>query len=138
METGPYGDLSPRSARGGLTPDHIPSFAAVKESLRQNGVDVDSLSDADLRALRNNTNCVVVSTCDHQAFSRTYGGRNSQSQIQSDGVDLMRVSDADLNAWESVWRANGWTETDIIRTRQEVHTLNRQLFEELGIPYGSN
>lgn len=137
-EVGPYGDLAQRSIRDGMTPDHIPSFAAVRENLRRNGVDVDSLSDADIRALRNNTNCVVVKTCDHQSFSRTYGGRNNQAQVQLDAQDLRRAADADLDSWEPVWRQNGWSESDIATARREVHEYNRRTFEDLGIDYGSN
>ena len=96
------------------------------------------LSNADIRALRNNTNCVVVKTCDHQQFSRTFGGRNNQPQVQMDAADLRRAADADLDTWEPVWRSNGWSDADIRRARQEVHDLNRQRFEELGISYGTD
>ena len=137
-ETGTFGELSPRSVKDGLTPDHIPSFAAVKENLSRSGVDVDSLSNADIRALRNNTNCIVVKTCDHQQFSRTFGGRNNRTQIQADAANLHKAANADLDTWEPVWRKNGWSDADISRARKEVHELNRQHFEKLGIPYGTD
>lgn len=127
-----------RSVRDGMTPDHIPSFAAVRENLRRNGVDVDSLSDAYIRALCANTNCVVVRTCDHQAFSRTYGGRNSQDRIQLDAQDLRQAADADLDAWEPVWRRNNWSEGEIATAREQVHEYNRRTFGDLGIDYGSD
>src|SRR5690606_27547826 len=117
-ETGTYGDSSTRSVRDGMTPDHIPSFASVRQAVEDSGVE---LSQAQIKALRDNTNCVVVKTCDHQSFSRTYGGRNNQNQIQADANDLRRAADADLDTWEPVWRENGWSDVDIQRARQEVH-----------------
>lgn len=134
-ETGIYGDLASRSVRDGMTPDHIPSFASVRKAVEDSGIE---LSPAQLKALRNNTNCVVVKTCDHQSFSRTYGGRNSQSQILADAEDLKKAANADLDTWEPVWRDNGWSDADIALARKEVHNLNRKTFEELGIPYGSD
>ncbi|PBQ04214.1 hypothetical protein CCL17_07835, partial [Pseudomonas congelans] len=47
-EVGTYGENAPRSVGDGLTPDHIPSFAAVKDALRRQGVE---LSDSELKAL---------------------------------------------------------------------------------------
>ncbi|QEM80900.2 DUF637 domain-containing protein [Halomonas binhaiensis] len=134
-EVGPYGDLASRSVKDGMTPDHIPSFAATKQAVSDAELD---LSDAQLRALKNNTNCVVVRTCDHQSFSRTYGGRNSQTQIQTDAQDLYKAAEADLDTWEPVWRKNGWSDADIANARRKVHEYNKQTFEELGIDYGSD
>src|SRR5690606_20582819 len=119
-ETGTYGELAPRSIGDGLTPDHIPSYAAVERALKDADID---LPREQLEALRKNTNCVVVKTCDHQSFSRTYGGRNSSNQIKTDAQDLYRAAEADLNTWEPIWRENGWTDSKIQQTRKEVHQL---------------
>lgn len=81
---------------------------------------------------------MVVRTCDHQAFSRTYGGRNNPTQIQTDAQDLRKAADADLDTWEPVWRQNGWTDADIANARRQVHEYNRRTFDDLGIDYGSN
>lgn len=134
-EVGRYQDLAQRSVKDGLTPDHVPSYAATRQAVDDAGLD---LSDSQLRALRNNTNCVVVRTCDHQAFSRTYGGRNNPTQIQTDAQDLRRAADADLDTWEPVWRQNGWTDVDVSNARRQVHEYNRRTFDGLGIDYGSN
>lgn len=131
-DVGRYGDLAPKSIGDGLTPDHIPSFASVRKAL--DDADIE-MSDDQLRALRNNTNCVVVQTCDHQSFSRTYGGRNSQNQIKNDSKELYRAVEADLNTWEVVWKKNGWSNKKIEQTRNEVHRLNNNLFKEMGISY---
>ncbi len=132
-ETGNYGGLSSRSVKDGLTPDHIPSFASVKKALRDSGI---NLSDSQLRALRNNTNCVVVKTCDHQSFSRTYGGRNSTAKVDIDSKDLYKAAELDLDTWEPVWRSQGWSSSKISATRAEVHRLNKETFKKLGISYG--
>ncbi|MDU9393744.1 polymorphic toxin-type HINT domain-containing protein [Pseudomonas sp. zfem002] len=131
-EVGSYGSTAPRSVGDGLTPDHIPSLASVKEALRQMGVE---LTEADLKALRNNTNCVVVKTCSHMSDSRTYGGRNNQEKIKMDGSDLYKAAEADLNTWQPVWQREGWSASKIEQVRTEVHELNKKLFEEMGVVY---
>ena len=133
-EVGTYGFTAPRSVGDGLTPDHIPSFAAVKESLRQMGVE---LTDAELRALRNNTNCVVVKTCSHMADSRTFGGRNSPEKIKLDGSDLYKAAEADIDTWMPVWKNEGWSASKIENTRNQIHELNKNLFEGMGLKYES-
>ena len=133
-EVGNYGSTAPRSVGDGLTPDHIPSFAAVKESLRQMGV---VLSDAELKALRNNTNCVVVKTCSHMTDSRTFGGRNNPEKIKLDGADLYKAAEADINTWVPVWKSEGWSASKIDGTRNQIHELNKKLFDGMGIKYES-
>lgn len=117
-----------------MSPDHIPSFASIKRMLSEQGVD---LTPGELRAIRKNTTCVVVQTCDHITFSRTFGGRNSTDRIALDAGDLYKAATADLNAWEPVWRANGWTQTQIDTARELVHDMNRELFSNYGILYGN-
>lgn len=133
-EVGTYGSTAPRSVGDGLTPDHIPSFAAVKEALRQLGVE---LTDVELKALRNNTNCVVVKTCSHLTDSRTFGGRNNPEKIKLDGADLYKAAEADIDTWVPVWKSEGWSASKIDKTRREVHELNKKLFDEMGIKYES-
>ncbi|WP_236218699.1 two-partner secretion domain-containing protein [Pseudomonas rhodesiae] len=133
-EVGTYGFTAPRSVGDGLTPDHIPSFAAVKESLRQMGVE---LTDAELKALRNNTNCVVVKTCSHMADSRTFGGRNNSEKIKLDGSDLYKAAEADIDTWMPVWKNEGWSASKIDNTRNQIHELNKRLFEGMGLKYES-
>ncbi|WP_422464041.1 hypothetical protein, partial [Endozoicomonas sp. ALB115] len=132
-ETDTYGSAAPRSEKDGLTPDHIPSFAAIKQAVKNAGI---KLSDTQLKALRKTTNCVVVKTCEHQSFSRTFGGRNSDHKITHDARDLYKAAQADLNAWEKVWRQNGWSDDKIRTIKREVHDLNSKLFAGMGIKYG--
>ncbi|WP_226439947.1 hypothetical protein, partial [Pseudomonas sp. MWU16-30316] len=131
-EVGTYGETAPRSVGDGLTPDHIPSFAAVKDALRRQGVE---LSDSELKALRNNTNCVVVKTCSHIVESRTFGGRNSKEKIATDGSDLYKVAEADLDTWMRVWKREGWSQAKIDENRSSVHDVNKKLFGVMVIKY---
>ncbi|WP_162276119.1 hypothetical protein [Pseudomonas poae] len=133
-EVGTYGSTAPRSVGDGLTLDHIPSFAAVKESLRQMGVE---LTDVELKALRNNTNCVIVKTCSHMAESRTFGGRNNPEKVRLDGSNLYKAAEADIDTWVPVWKSEGWSASKIKNTRKELHEANEKLFQEIGIKYES-
>lgn len=133
-EVGTYGSTAPRSVGDGLTPDHIPSFAAVKESLRQMGVE---LTDVELKALRNNTNCVIVKTCSHMTESRTFGGRNNSEKVRLDGSNLYKAAEADIDTWVPVWKSEGWSASKIKNTRKELHEANEKLFQEIGIKYES-
>ncbi|QPG04613.1 hypothetical protein IT774_10240 [Salinimonas marina] len=132
-EVGTFGGLAPRSIKDGMTPDHVPSYASVRKALDDADIEI---SDEQMKALRNNTICVVVKTCDHQSFSRTFGGRNSKSKIESDAKDLYEAAEADLQTWEPVWESNGWTRDQIKSAREQVHKANKNLFKDLGIKYG--
>lgn len=115
-----------------MTPDHIPPFAAVKDASRRQAVE---LSDSELKALRNNTNCVFVKTCSHIAESRTFSSRNSKEKIATDGSDLYKVAEADLDTWMPVWKREGWSQGTIDENRSSVHDVNKKLFGGMGIKY---
>ena len=137
-DVGTFGQLAPNSIGDGMTPDHIPSFAAIKKAIADAAIDLD---DEALKALRNNTNCVMVKTCDHLSFSRTFGGRNSRNNselINYDAQDLYRAANLDMDAWEVLWRSQGWPQAKIDFVRRNVHRVNSTLFKQLGIPYGSS
>ncbi|MGI4837065.1 MAG: hemagglutinin repeat-containing protein [Janthinobacterium lividum] len=131
-EVGSYGATAPRSVRDGLTPDHVPSFAAVKEALRREGID---LPDAEIREIRKNTTCVVVKTCSHIANSRTFGGRNNAEQVKLDGSNLYKAAEADIDTWVPTWKSEGWSNAKIDQIRSEVHAANKKLFDEMGVKY---
>ena len=61
LEVGNYESLAKRSIKDGLTPDHIPSFAAVKKA-----AEIDSggviLSRKDRQKLYKSSNCLVYDT----------------------------------------------------------------------------
>jgi len=134
LEVGHYSDLAARSIKDGLTPDHIPSFAAVRTAIQNVGIDLDQRV---IRALKSNSTCIVVRTCDHLSFSRTFGGRNNPALIDLDANDLRRAANADLDTWEPVWHSQGWTQQQIDDARSLVHDRNRDFFSEFGIEYGN-
>ncbi|RZF29098.1 LysM peptidoglycan-binding domain-containing protein [Paraburkholderia sp. UYCP14C] len=111
LEVGTYGELAPRSIRDGLSPDHIPSFAAIRTS-----VEADlgrPLTPAEATQLRNGTNTLVIDTDIHQQVSRTYGGRNSPSQIATDAADLGAAARRDQVTLQKQLLDRGYTQRQI-------------------------
>ncbi|MDR3638112.1 MAG: hypothetical protein P4L84_30180 [Isosphaeraceae bacterium] len=124
LEVGPYQDLAARSVGGGLTPDHIPSFAAIRANVeRQLG---RPLTAAEARALREQTNTIVIRTQTHQQGSRTYGGRNTPAQIQTDSLDLQAAFRADQAALRQRLIQDGHTPEAVDAAFQQLDQLNRQ------------
>ncbi|WP_436796388.1 DUF6531 domain-containing protein [Actinospongicola halichondriae] len=124
LDVGTYGDLARRSVGDGLTPDHVPSFAAVRRNVEESlGRE---LRPDEVRHLRNNTNCVVVCTQRHQAASRTFGGRNSPAQIASDAADLGAAARRDLAELRRDLLQRGFSRHHIDRAFERLHQLNRQ------------
>ena len=81
-----YGESKAGAVIGdGLTGDHIPSFAAVRENVEAT---LDRpLTRAEESALRDNTNTIVI-VQDLHAAGRTYFGANTPAQIAQDATDL--------------------------------------------------
>lgn len=74
-----YGNFP--SDRNGYTPDHIPSYKAVENFLIKKGVSLSS-KRRDNRILDDNLTAISIITSEHQAGSRTYGGRNLKRNIE--------------------------------------------------------
>jgi filamentous hemagglutinin len=124
LEVGTFGDLARRSARDGLTPEHIPSFASVKANVeRQLGRQLTAAEEA---ALRNQTNAIVVPTRSHMDFSRTYGGRNSPQKILEDSLDQQRAFQLDRQAWRQHLLDQGHMPEAIDHAFRLLDDLNRQ------------
>jgi hypothetical protein len=122
LEVGRYGELARRSVRDGLSPDHIPSNAARRASMeRQLGRE---LTPTEARALRDKGNCLVVQTCAHQRVSRTYGGRNSPSQIAADAADLRRAANQDLAVWRRYLIGERYSPAEVDAAIERLHAAN--------------
>jgi uncharacterized protein YfcZ (UPF0381/DUF406 family) len=94
LEVGTYGAMTAKAVVGdNLTPDHIPSFAAVKKFKEK--IKGGALTGAEETKLRNETNTIVYSGTLHKDFSRTYAGRNNDAQITADAKDLKAAFAAD-------------------------------------------
>lgn len=90
-----YATSAKNSIKDGMTPDHIPSFASLKKNLESKLN--RSLTEAEANKLKNETTTLLYETSIHQQFSRTYGGRNLDSQIikilseQEKGKTVMEI-----------------------------------------------
>ena len=69
----------------GLENDHIPSFAALKNSKE---IELGRpLNDVETKNLYQNATAVEVPKKVHQA-DPTYGGKNTSSQVEKDAINL--------------------------------------------------
>jgi hypothetical protein len=94
LEVDTMGNLRKRALpNDGLVHDHQPSHAsnAAREAARLGR----ELTDAEESAIYDNGTCVVVPDEWHKKKSRTYGGRNSPSQIAGDASDPARAAALD-------------------------------------------
>jgi hypothetical protein len=99
-QSGTYGDLKKQKKTHGesesLDMDHRPSYASQKKALEdQLG---RKLTDAEAKALKNDTPAVATPRAEHQQNSRTYGGRNTPEQIAEDAKDLNKARRLDEEA----------------------------------------
>ncbi|PQK72631.1 hemagglutinin repeat-containing protein [Pantoea ananatis] len=86
LDVGSYKELKDRSVVGdGLEHDHIPSFAAIRQA-KENELG-RKLTPTEEKNLYNNATAIEVPKDVHQA-GRTYGGKNTPSQIKQDAIDL--------------------------------------------------
>ena len=131
-EIGAFKDLRNRSNRDGITPDHIPSTATILRAIENTGQKLSQRARDNLREIGTT---VAVNTRQHELFSRTFGQNNRSGAIDASAGNLYNAAEADLNAWEPVWRQSGWTDAQIAATRNGVHNANRVLFGEIGIKY---
>jgi hypothetical protein len=126
LDVGTYGDLRGRGAVGDdLTPDHIPSFAAMRAKVERDSG--QTLSRSEALDLRNLTNCVTISGCQHRESSRTYGGRNTPAQIQEDSQNLRLAQDRDLAALRTRLLLDGHTERQVEEAFERLRQANMQL-----------
>ena len=97
LDIGTYKDMTKGAVVGdNLTPDHIPSFAAIKFYRKA--------TEAQAEPLRQGTCTIVYSGTIHKDSSRTHGGRNSEALIKSDGASeasLKKAFDLDKAAIEA-------------------------------------
>jgi RHS repeat-associated protein len=94
-EVGTYKDLVAKGKVGdGLTPDHIPSAAALRAAEEQRLG--RPLTPAEAKAVTDNGLCIMVGK-DIHAAGDTYKGKNTAAQIASDSTNLGTAAQRDLN-----------------------------------------
>ena len=124
LEVGEYGALSRRSVGDGLTPEHSPSFAAIVRSVERRAR--RKLTPTQKKRLREKTYAIVVKTTSHRRYSRTYGGRNTKTQIGKDASDLERAFQLDRKAWRRRLIDEGHSPRDVDTAFRILDELNRQ------------
>lgn len=124
LDVGTYGELAPKSNGDGLTPDHIPSFAAIRQA-REAELGRE-LNVSEERELRSTTNCIIYGTCTHQQESRTYGGRNTAAQIKQDAQDLGAAQERDLQAIRDALINQGNSPKNVDAAFDRLRELNKK------------
>jgi hypothetical protein len=109
-DVGDYGKLTSDKHNvvgDGLTPDHIPSRAALvreyENGLRAQGRSEPwtELEQAEINAINRKGVTIATKTKVHVEGSRTYGGKNQTAQIALDALDLEAAARRDI---ESVFK----------------------------------
>ncbi|RYF17824.1 MAG: LysM peptidoglycan-binding domain-containing protein [Comamonadaceae bacterium] len=124
LDVGPYGKQAPRSVRDGMSPDHIPSFAAIRMHMERTLN--RPLTFREEAELRNSTTTLMIDTAMHQQLSRTYGGRNTPMQVGRDSQDLYSAAMRDMAAYRHSLRARGYSEQQIDAAFDKIHTANKE------------
>jgi hypothetical protein len=118
LDIGTYRDLRDRAVVGdGMQHDHIPSVAALlRRAERDKG---EALTPAEKQEIYNSALCIEIRNDLHYA-SRTYGGRNTQDQINADADDLLKAANNDIDVLQANLQALGEYDSATIRavTRQ--------------------
>jgi hypothetical protein len=125
LPVGSYQELAKDSIGDGMTPDHLPSFAAVKANAEKKLK--RKLKEDEATKLRNATTTVLYSTLLHLQYSRTFGGRNTEEKIAEDSHDLYKAVDRDIDTLRPIWIAAGYLAAEITKMKRAVHKRNREL-----------
>ncbi len=105
LEVGAFSDLDYRKPDG-LTPDHIPSGAAViraitirDQKLDPNSPDTDKKIPASGKSNPTylSANAIIYDTDLHVSYSRTYLSRNNPAKIKADAADLKAAFKNDVD-----------------------------------------
>lgn len=129
---GSYGGVQYLEQTGdGLTGDHQPSGAAIKEAIRLelhrslNQV----LTRGMARIAYQKAITVVVTEVWHRASSRTYGGRNTSNQISDDAKNLMQATIWDWEKTVPHLQSEGFTNQEISDIWDGLNELREEFFK---------
>ncbi len=123
FEAATYKDSTAKAEPGDdLTPDHIPSRAAIQKAREaQLG---RKLTKEEANQLKQNTNTISVRTDIHKA-GPTYKGNNTAAQVEEDATDLGKAARRDTDALLKNAKDQG---ADVKKAQEAVdklHELNR-------------
>lgn len=119
-----YAISAKNSIKDLMTPDHIPSFASLRKNLEDKLN--RELTPSEAIKLRNEGTSLLYETSLHQQFSRTYGGRNTASQIAKDAENLFEAVQRDVEALRKPLLESGMSEQDIEKAFELIHETNRK------------
>jgi hypothetical protein len=132
FETHLYGQLNSRGVRGDdLTPDHIPSRAAVQRAVEE--ILGRKLTRQERRALNNRLPTIVVPDAVHRD-GPTYGSKNTQAQIESDSRDLRAAFERDVAALRTNALKRGYPADEVDRGIRHLRVRVEKLLRDLGYP----
>jgi filamentous hemagglutinin len=106
----------------GLTGDHIPSNAALLEWWTN--LMGRKLTKAEAKSIRNSGSTIIEEYQVHVA-GRTYGGKNTTSQIAQDALDLRRAAIRDTMQFRKNALAAGHSNDEIMTAIIALHIRNR-------------
>lgn len=124
----------------GLTGDHQPSGAAIREALREalHLAKSGPLTRSQARNAYRKAVTVVVTDVWHRAESRTYGGRNSRAQIASDAADLITAAKKDFDKLAEYYKDDlGLSKSEIDAVWYELHNARLRFFKTGELQAGS-
>lgn len=120
LETDTYKGFQGRP-RLGAQADHMPSAAAIERYLKN----LDPMMKAkDRELMKKDVAALIIPASVHRQCSETYGGRNSQAQVEKDAKDLKGAVDRNMEAIRGCLRKEGFTDVEIDKAHQEMHQIN--------------
>jgi hypothetical protein len=123
LDVGTAREMTRRSRKDGMSPDHIPSFAAIKKALEAKLG--RTLTRDEAKSLRDSTNTIVYPTGIHQQNSRTYGGRNYPKRVLQDSEDLRRAFIEDVQRIRPYLIKSGYTPQQVDDAIQKLDAMNK-------------
>ncbi|NDV73507.1 hypothetical protein [Burkholderia cenocepacia] len=118
-DSGTYGDLLKQSGGNKFDRDHVPSKAALKQTaadlIDEMGIVLTDAQRKTLFGTKTSPGLIAkegeasaIDKLDHSGVSRTYGNRNSETQIADDAKDLQKAAGKDTK--EIMDNATQWGE----------------------------
>ncbi|MEA9390592.1 S-type pyocin domain-containing protein [Acerihabitans sp. TG2] len=124
LEVELYSDFKRRSRQGKYEADHIPSRAAVERYYMEKypTMDIEQIA-----VLTDQVAAIVIPKEVHHKISETYGGRNSEAQIQRDSGNLRSAVDRNVDAIKPALKEHGASDAQIEAARSRMHELNSDI-----------
>lgn len=114
-----------------LTPDHIPSFAAVAKAVEN--ATGKGLSRSQRNKIRRITTTLVIPESVHENFSQTFKGRNGKARVLKDAMNLRAAAESNFKALRPGLIKEGLTNKQIDAAFEAVRKQNEIIFKELGL-----